>query len=87
MSDAERLADKIARVKAIVFGGRPPASLDRVLGFFADLADVHPLPELERAIDAAVRNAKAMLASVPGPTFPRHALELQEPPADLEEAA
>ncbi|MBM4073049.1 MAG: hypothetical protein FJ271_29615 [Planctomycetes bacterium] len=84
MCDA--LRQKIACVKA-EFGNRPPESLARVLADFESLADIYPLAELERAIDAAARNAKAILAGIPGPTFPRHALVLQEPPANLVEEA
>lgn len=83
----DTLHQRIARIKAD-FGNRPPESLVRVLAIYESLADAHPLAELERAIDAAAKNAKTMLAGVPGPTFPLRALELQEPPArSMEDAA
>jgi len=87
VSGAEKLADKITRVKAD-FDNRPPESLVRVLAIYAELTGTHPFAELERGIDTASRNAQAILAGSPGPPFPRHALVLQEPsPAGGEEAA
>lgn len=58
------IADMIARIKALDFSGNPPASLVRVLDDYQELADVHPLAEVERAIEQAARNAQQMLAAL-----------------------